>query len=257
MAYYRPQKEDPNSVKLTAVGNVITYLGNVTTCASDLTTSKIRWNNVLSTARANYTCIDIKSCYICAPMDRYEYIRMKLTDFPEHVQQQYNIQSHSKNGYVYLEIWRSIYSLPQAGKLSNKYLQDKLRPHGYYDVSRTPGLWKHISRPIDLSLVVDYFGVKCVGEYNACHLINSLKEEFTIPEVWNWGLYYSINLKWDYNKRVLDISMPGYIQKQLQNYKHQHPSKPQYAPYPTSPRKYGAASQEPIPQDTSPTATEE
>ena len=37
-------------------------------------------------------------------MDRYMYIRMTLTDLPEHVQQEYNLQSHAKNGYVYLEI---------------------------------------------------------------------------------------------------------------------------------------------------------
>ena len=36
--------------------------------------------------------------------------------------------------------------------------------------------------------------------------------------------------------------MTGYIQKQFQKYKHKHPSKPQYAPYPTAPHKYGAAS---------------
>ena len=47
-------------------------------------------------------------------MDRKEYMRMKLTDFSEHVQQQYNLQAHAKNGYVYLEIQRSIYGLPQA-----------------------------------------------------------------------------------------------------------------------------------------------
>ena len=45
--------------------------------------------------------------------------------------------------------------------------------------------------------------------------------------------------------------------KKLQKYKHQNPSKPQYAPYPTTPRKYGATSQEPTPQDTAPPATKE
>ena len=45
-----------------------------------------------------------------------EYMRIKLTDFPEHVHQQYNLQVHAKNGYVYLKIRRSIYGLPQAGK---------------------------------------------------------------------------------------------------------------------------------------------
>ena len=61
-------------------------------------------------------------------MDRYGYIGMKLTDFPMHVQQKYNLQAHANNGYVYLKIWRSIYSLPQVGKLALKYLQDKIGP---------------------------------------------------------------------------------------------------------------------------------
>ena len=57
---------------------------------------------------------------------------MKLTDFPVHVQQQYNLHAHTKKGYVYLEILRSIYGLPQARKSANEYLRDKLRTHVYY-----------------------------------------------------------------------------------------------------------------------------
>ena len=86
MVYYRPQKEDLNRVRLTAGGNLISYPGNVTTRTADLITSKILWNIVLSTARTEYICIYIKNYYLCAPMDRYEYIRMKLTDLPVHVQ---------------------------------------------------------------------------------------------------------------------------------------------------------------------------
>ena len=108
-------------------------------------------------------------------MGRYEYMKMKLTDFLDHIQQQYNLQSHDKNGYVYIEIRDSIYVLPQAGKLVNEYLRDKLCPHGYYEVSHTQVLWKHIPHPIDFSLVVDDFGVKCVDEDNSQYLINSLK----------------------------------------------------------------------------------
>ena len=116
-------------------------------------------------------------------MDRCdEYTRMKLTDLPKHIQQKYNLQALAKNGYVYLEIKRSIYGLSQVAKLENKYQQEKLRPHRYYEVSHTLGLWKHISCPIDFSLVVYDFGVHYVGEDNACHLIDSLKEECTISK---------------------------------------------------------------------------
>ena len=58
---------------------------------------------------------------------------------------------------------------------------------------------------------MDNFGVKYIGKDNAIHLIDSLKEDFTISEDFTGGLYCVINLKWDYNKRTLDISMPGFI----------------------------------------------
>ena len=170
-------------------------------------------------------------------------MRMKLTYFPEHVQEQYNIHAHAKNGYVYLEIQRSIYGLPQKGKLANRYLRYKLYPHGYYEVSHTPSLWKHIFCPIEFYLAVDDFDVKYVDEDHACHLINRLKEDFTILEDRTGGLYCRINLEWDCDTRTLYISIPGYIRKQLKKYKHIHPLKPKYAPYPTAPSKRGEASQ--------------
>ena len=58
---YRPQKDDPNRVRLTAGGNLINYPGELTTRTAELTTSKILWNSVLSTKDAKYMCIDLKN----------------------------------------------------------------------------------------------------------------------------------------------------------------------------------------------------
>ena len=254
---YREQKEDPNRVRLTAGGNLISYPGETTTKTADLTTSKVLWNSVLSTALAKFMCIDIKNFYLCAPMDRYEYMHMPLDIFPQHVIDQYDLARHAKNGKVYLEIRRSIYGLPQSGKLANDFLKKKLAPAGYYEVPHTPGLWKHISRPVSFTLVVDDFGVKYVGEENIQHLIRSLKKDFTISEDWSGALYCGITLKWDYEKRILDFSMPGYIKKVLQRYKHEMPRRPQHSPYPVAQIKYGKAAQDPIAEDTSRAASDE
>jgi len=62
----------------------------------------------------------------------------------------------------------------QAEILANKQLQKKLAKHGYFEVNHTPGLWRHVTRPVQFSLVVDDFGVKYVGEENAQHLINAI-----------------------------------------------------------------------------------
>ena len=83
---HRQQKEDPNRVHITAGGNLIQYPGELTTRTANLTTSKILWNSVLSTEGAKFMGIYVKSksFYLCTPMDRYEYMKMPLSIFPEH-----------------------------------------------------------------------------------------------------------------------------------------------------------------------------
>ena len=252
---FRPQKADPNRVRMTAGGNLLTYPGELTTRTADLTTSKVLWNSVLSTKDAKYMCIDIKSFYLGTPLDRFEYMRIPMDMFPQHIIDQYDLLPKAKNGFIYVEIRKAIYGLPQAGALANKLLKKRLAPAGYYEVPHTPGLWKHIHRPVAFSLVVDDFGVKYVGKAHADHLIRALKKDYEISEDWTGGLYCGITLKWDYEKRTLDFSMPGYIKAALERYKHEKPTKPQHSPYPMAPRKYGAAAQEPADIDESPAAT--
>ena len=147
-------------------------------------------------------------------------MRIPVSTFPEHIIQQYNLSEKSQNGYVYVEIWQSIYGLPQAGALANKDPKENLTPHGYFEVTHTPGLWKHITRPIYLSLVVDDFGVKYVDKAGAEHHIAALKNNYGISKDWTGGLYWGITLRWNYyryqKKQYVDISMPRYITKQLQ-----------------------------------------
>ena len=46
---FRLQKPDPNRLLITAGGNLIYYLVELTTYRTDLATSKIIWNSVLIT----------------------------------------------------------------------------------------------------------------------------------------------------------------------------------------------------------------
>ena len=69
---YRPQKIDPNRVRVTAGGNLISYPFELTTRTADLTTSKLLWNSTISTKGARYMCADAKKFYLATPLDRYE-----------------------------------------------------------------------------------------------------------------------------------------------------------------------------------------
>ena len=248
---YRPQKDDPNRVRITAGGNLITTPEDVTTRTADLVTTKILWNSVLSTPGAKYACFDIKSFFLTAPLTRYEYMKIPFDIFPPHTIEQYNLRDKVKDGFIYLECRRCIYGLPQSGALANQLLRQRLAPAGYFEVPHTPGLWKHVTRPIQFSLIVDDFGVKYVGEEHAQHLLKHLKHSYTVSEDWTGSLYAGITLDWDYEKRTLGISMPKYIPKLLQRYAHNKPARPQHSPHPAPPKKYGAEAQTPVPTDDS------
>ena len=138
---------------------------------------------------------------------------MPLTLFPKWIIEQYNLQMHALNGFVYLEMQWAVWGLPQAGILANKLLCRKLLPRGYYECTNTPSLWKHKWRPLSFTLVLDNFGVKYVGKEHMEHLIRCITEKYEVTEDWTCDLYCRITLKWNYDKRWLDISMPGYIKK--------------------------------------------
>jgi hypothetical protein len=97
---FRPQKIDPNCIRITTGGNLINYPGELTTRTADLTTSKLMWNTVLSTEGAKYMCLDIKNFYLTAPLDRFEYMKMPLSLFPSWTNEQYNLDNLAQNGFI-------------------------------------------------------------------------------------------------------------------------------------------------------------
>ena len=249
---YRPQKDDPYRIRITAGGNLITCESSPSVRTADLDTAKLHWNSVISTPDGRYMCLDLKNFYLTAKLEYYEYMRMPLALFPIWIQEQYNMVALALNGYVHLEMRRAVWGLPQAGILANKRLRRKLAPFGYFEHASTPGLWSHVSRPISFTLVVDDFGVKYVNKDDADHLIASLKNTYTLTEDWTGNLYCGIALDWDYINRTVDISMPGYIKKKLQEYKHVTASRRQTTPYIPAPKQFGSKAQRPLPADTSP-----
>ena len=172
---FRPQKDDPNRVRITAGCNLINYPDELTTQGADLTTSKVMWNSVISTKGARYKCIDIKSFYLGTPLKRFEYMKFPIEMFPQHIIDQYGLPDKVLNSFVYVEIQNAIYRLPQVGRLASQLLKKRLKPDGIYEVPHTPGLWKHTTRPIQFTLVVDNFGVKYTNEHNCKHLVSALR----------------------------------------------------------------------------------
>jgi hypothetical protein len=123
MIDHHPQKEDPNRVQITVGGNLIHYPFKLTTHTADMVSSKILWNSVISTPDPCFAGADIKNMYIKTPLDRFEYMKMPIALLPTDIIEHHDLLEKAINGYVYIEICKGMYGLPQAGVLANKLLK--------------------------------------------------------------------------------------------------------------------------------------
>ena len=240
----RPEKEEQNRTRFVVGGDRINYPGDVGTPTADMLLAKILFNSVISTKNARFMTGDIKNFYLNTPLKRMEYIKLKLTDIPQEVIKEYKLKDMSSNdGSIFMEVSKGMYGLPQAGLLAQELLQERLAVHGYHQSKIIPGLWKHETRPIVFTLVVDDFGVKYVNKEDAEHLMSVIQQDYDVTEDWEGERYIGMHLRWDYKGRKVHLAMPGYVEKALREFLHEHPRRKQYSPFPCAQKKYGKAAQ--------------
>ena len=121
--------------------------------------------------------LDIKDFYLNTPLAKPEYLRLKMSNFPQDVIDHYKLKDKvDQKGNLYAKAAKGMYGLPHAGIIAQKLLEERLNKVGYHQSDKTPGFWKHEWRPISFSLNVDDFGAKYKGDEHAKHLIVTLKE---------------------------------------------------------------------------------
>ncbi len=176
----RPEKNDkPNRTRLVAGGDRVNYPGDASMPTANLLTVKILLNSIISTPNTTFMTMDIKNFCLNTPMARYEYMQLRLSDMLEDVIAHYKLNKiATTERYIYCEIQKGMYDLPQAGIIAQQLLEEHLEKDGYCQSKTTPGLWTHDTRPISFSLVVDDFGLKYVGEENAQHLLDTVRKYY-------------------------------------------------------------------------------
>ena len=63
---------------------------------------------------------DAANFYFATSMERKEYLRIAVELIPQEFMNLYGLHDKVKNGYVYCEIVRGIYGLPQTGIFSEQ-----------------------------------------------------------------------------------------------------------------------------------------
>ena len=98
----KPNKEEKERTKLTTGGDRINYPKDVGTSTTDMTLMIILLNRVISTKGVKCVMLDLTDFFLNTPMKRYEYMRLKISDIPKEIIQEYNLQELvTEDGYVY------------------------------------------------------------------------------------------------------------------------------------------------------------
>ena len=191
----RDHKTVKERVRIVVGGDQSDFQGETTTRTVDVTTVKIHLQSVLSTVGGKYMGLDIKDFYLATPMKKYEYARIKAEYIPKETMDKYQLWDLVDNRYLYIEIRKGMYGLPQSGRLVNNYLKEQLDPFGFKECEHTPGLWRHETRPIVFTLWVDDFGVQYSNKDDVDFLLYALKEcNYVYTTDWKGRQYCGITI---------------------------------------------------------------
>ena len=74
---------------------------------------------------------------------------MNIRFIPPEIIKHYNLNDlFYQDGWIYMEIIRGMYVIPQSVIIENKLLAQNLSNHEYYQVKQTPKFWRHVWIPI-------------------------------------------------------------------------------------------------------------
>ena len=112
-------------------------------------------------------------------MQVYEYMQIPLSVIPLTIIEYYKLTALAKKAYVMVEIQRGIYRLPQAGIMASKQLHQHISTFVYTQVSHTHGLFRHKTRTLSFTLIVDDFGIRYSNRADLDHLNKVLQTKYT------------------------------------------------------------------------------
>ncbi len=92
--------------------------------------------------------------------------------------------------------------------------------------------------------------MKYIDNTHVHHLIKTLKVDYKIDEDWESTSYLGLAIDWDYTKREVHLTMPGYVDKALARFNHEAPTKFQHQPHEHTVPVFGATIQYAKQEDT-------
>jgi hypothetical protein len=103
-------------------------------------TTKNFLNSIISTKGACFMTININNFYLKTPTTRPEFMQLKFANIPDDFIELYHLwKLTTPDGYVYVQVQKDMYGIPQAGIITQQLLEQRLTAKGYHQSTVTPG----------------------------------------------------------------------------------------------------------------------
>ena len=248
-------------VRGTAGGDRLPSSCPPSTAVASLSAVNICLNSVVSD-HAFFGTVDLTDFYlgtpVLLPLSARQFIRIDVGSYSPAVLSQLSLLPFIKTAasgkpFVIFRIDQTMYGLKDAGKLSNLRLLSLLSQSGFLE-TRTPCLFRHVSRPITFVLVVDDFGVKYQNRDDFDFLVSCLSRLYHVKSHPIASKFLGFALSHNRAKRTLSLSYPGYIAALLLRLRPLG-VKPATTPAIYHPPLYGSSTPQSASTDSSPLAS--
>lgn len=100
---------------------------------------KMLLNSLILTRGAKFMTLDIRDFYLNTPMEKPEYARIKIGNFPKDMIDQYRLNKKVVGmGTLHTQCAKRMYGLPHARIIAQKLLEECLNNTGYSQSDMTP-----------------------------------------------------------------------------------------------------------------------
>lgn len=215
-----PNGDELKRVRGTYGGDRGDYTGDKSAHTASLQTVKIHLNEVVSDKDAHFSTADAVDYYLHTRLDKPEYFWVDAKYIPKRIYAKYNLHLYDCNGKVLMKILGGIYGLAQAGLLAEIQMKEHLRKHDFVECPNTPCLYRHKTRRISFTLVVDDFGICWRLQDDANFLFSTLTDKYPMKIDWAGASYlgYKIEDVGQGDARTLTLSMPKYVPAMLERF---------------------------------------
>ena len=196
-----------------------TYTDNISAATASIETVKTLFNSTISD-NAQFMSLDISDYYLNTELKDHQYLKIPVKEIPTEIMDEFDLHRLVHNACVYFVVVKGMYGLPEAGILAQQGLIEHIKPHGYIQDPLVPMLFVHNVSKLSFTLVVDDFGIKFFSRESAEHLIRILRLKYKITLDWEGKHYLGMTLRWDYVRRKVFLSIPGYVAKMEKRFKH-------------------------------------